>query len=71
MNRIIIFGGTTEGRKLATELAKLSVPCLYLVATDYGKMVTGDMPNVDVRIGRLDAEQMAELFRIEKPIAIV
>lgn len=71
MNRIIIFGGTTEGRKLATELAKLSVHCLYLVATDYGKMVTGDMPNVDVRIGRLDAEQMAELFRIEKPIAIV
>lgn len=71
MNKIIIFGGTTEGKELAIDLAKAQIPCIYLVATDYGKMVIDDDPFIDVRIGRLDSGQMKELFEKEKPLAIV
>ncbi len=71
MNKIIIFGGTTEGKELAIELAKAQIPSIYLVATDYGKMVIDDDPFIDVRIGRLDSGQMKELFEKEKPLAIV
>ena len=42
MNKIIIFGGTTEGKELAIDLAKAKIPSIYLVATDYGKMVIDD-----------------------------
>ncbi len=71
MNKIIIFGGTTEGKELAIDLAKAHIPSIYLVATDYGKMVIDDDPLIDVRIGRLDSGQMKELFEKEKPLAIV
>lgn len=71
MNKIIIFGGTTEGKELAIDLAKAQIPSIYLVATDYGKMVIDDDPFIDVRIGRLDSGQMKELFEKEKPLAIV
>ncbi|SEG10106.1 precorrin-6Y C5,15-methyltransferase (decarboxylating) [Butyrivibrio sp. Su6] len=71
MNKVIIFGGTTEGKELAIELAKAKIPSLYLVATDYGKKVIDDDPLVDVHIGRLGSSQMKELFEKVKPIAIV
>ena len=71
MNKIIIFGGTTEGKELAIDLAKAQIPSIYLVATNYGKMVIDDDPFIDVRIGRLDSGQMKELFEKEKPLAIV
>ena len=73
MNKVIIFGGTTEGKQLACELASYSIPSIYLVATEYGKMVLEDAygQQVDVRIGRLDAAQMQELFDKEAPAAIV
>ena len=71
MNNVIIFGGTTEGRQLAQTLAKASIPCVYSVATNYGKMVMEPSPYIDVRTGRLDYEQMQKLIDDARPQAIV
>ncbi len=71
MNKIIIFGGTTEGRQLAMDLARESIYCVYSVATEYGKMMVEDSPFIDVRIGRMDAMEMASLFAVVEPAAIV
>ena len=50
MNKVIIFGGTTEGRELASDLAKAGIGSVYMVATDYGKMVVDESPFIDVHI---------------------
>ena len=71
MNKVIIFGGTTEGRELASDLAKAGIGSVYMVATDYGKMVVDESPFIDVHIGRLDSAGMQLLFNSEEPVAIV
>ena len=60
MYRLLIFGGTTEGRLLAEYCAENSVQADVSVATDYGASLLPE--DVEVLCGRLDAEQMAELM---------
>ncbi|MDO4862644.1 MAG: precorrin-6A reductase [Ruminococcus sp.] len=61
MFRLLIFGGTTEGRELAEYCAENGINADVSVATDYGAAL---LPNkVNVLCGRLDAEQMTELIR--------
>ena len=38
---ILIFAGTTEGRKLAEHLAGAGVRCTVSVATEYGAQILG------------------------------
>ncbi|MDR1532761.1 MAG: precorrin-6A reductase [Clostridiales bacterium] len=61
---IIVFGGTSEGRKLCEELRGQDV--LLCVATDYGKT-----DGVHVRVGRLDVSGMVELFKTEQPQKVI
>ncbi len=61
MFRLLIFGGTTEGRQLAEYCANNGVNADVSVATDYGASL---LPGgVNVLCGRLDAEQMTQLIR--------
>lgn len=60
--KIVIFSGTTEGRTLSCALAKMGVPILVCVATEYGRIDQGDIPGVQVRAGRLDCAEMAKLL---------
>ena len=60
--RIVIFSGTTEGKKLSCELADLGVPVLVCVATEYGNTDQGKHPGVQVQAGRLDVGDMARLL---------
>ena len=53
MNKVIIFGGTTEGRRLAQTLAKKEIFCVYCVATDYGKDPIEESEYIEVRTRRL------------------
>lgn len=39
MSNILIFGGTTEGRELATLCDKLKLNTILCVATEYGREV--------------------------------
>lgn len=63
MNRLVIFGGTSEGRQLAEELAAPGAELLVSVATAYGAALLPPLPGVTVRAGRLEAPAMAALLR--------
>lgn len=107
--RIILFGGTTEGRELAMFMAERGLSCLVSVATEYGehallehglqeptleeceskecnhseriaeesslhgrKMHALDSCDVlEVRVQRLDKDEMVTLFREEQPVLVV
>ena len=54
--KILLFGGTTEGR----EIAASGLPVIYSVTTDYGAELA-DFPNVEPLIGRMDVSKMVDL----------
>lgn len=70
MKHIIIFSGTTEGRKLSEKLAKAQIPHMVSVATDYGELVMTESPLVTIQNGRLSQEEMYRLL-LEADIQIV
>lgn len=68
---ILIFAGTSEGRRLAEILSEKEIPAVVCVATEYGQEQIGALPGVGVRVGRLDAGQMRELIAELSPAAVV
>ena len=54
--RVLLFGGTTEGRLLAGELSRRGVPVTVSVATALGAEELDGLPGVEVLTGRLDAD---------------
>lgn len=71
MKQVIVFAGTTEGRILAEWLAAEGVDTLCCVATEYGKELMKPEPGLEVRQGRLTAEEMRELFeKEERPLVL-
>ncbi|MBR5637765.1 MAG: precorrin-6A reductase [Pseudobutyrivibrio sp.] len=71
MKKVIIFGGTTEGRKLAEALEAVDVLCIYCVATEYGKEPVTESSHIKIHAGRMDADGMLKLYECEQPDAIV
>lgn len=65
MKKVILFGGTSEGRELACKLSLLPLTLTVSVATDYGAELLEGIPGITVLTGRLDAEEMVGLFRRE------
>ena len=60
--KIVLFSGTTEGRKLSEALASCGIRHTVCVATDLGSELTGASGGVTVRTGRMDAEEMRAFF---------
>lgn len=60
--RILLFGGTTEGRLLAEGLAQAGHAVTVSVATPLGAESLGDFPAGRVLTGRLDQRAMAALL---------
>ena len=71
MCRAVIFGGTTEGRRLCEFCAGDSIPIIYCVATADGADAAAGLAGTTALIGRQTAEDMAELFVREKPEIVV
>lgn len=76
MKKIVIFAGTTEGRRLSEILADAGITHTVCVATEYGEIVmreqtdaetarTKEQPFVSLHRGRMDREQMEEFLRNE------
>ena len=61
MDKICIFGGTTEGRRLCELLADRA-EVTACVATEYGADALDDIKGVAVRTGRMDAGIMADFL---------
>lgn len=61
--RLVIFGGTTEGRELSHLLAANGAEVTVCTATAYGREEQGQAPGITVLSGRKTAEEMAVLLR--------
>ncbi|MBR5671956.1 MAG: precorrin-6A reductase, partial [Spirochaetales bacterium] len=64
-DKICIFAGTTEGRKLAA-LLKDAVEVTACVATEYGEVMLDGIHGITVHSGRMNAEEMAVFFNTHK-----
>lgn len=73
MKKIVIFAGTTEGRRLSEILADAGIAHTVCVATEYGEIVmreqtdaeaagTKGQPLVSLHRGRMDRQQMEEFL---------
>ena len=66
--KILIFGGTSEGRELAESCLQNGISTLVCVTTELGAK---QLPqNAQVTVGRLDAEDMAALISRGFPLVI-
>ena len=59
MKEILIFAGTTEGRKLSECLSKADILHTVCVATEYGELVLTENACAHVHRGRMDVEEMS------------
>lgn len=60
---IVLFSGTTEGRRLSLALAGLGAAVTVCVATEYGREEQGEADGITVLSGRLDGAGMARTVR--------
>lgn len=61
--KIVIFGGTTEGRELSLELAGLGAEVIVSVASEYGAEEQGEAPGITVVDGLKDEDGIRDLIR--------
>ncbi len=66
MSKILIFAGTTEGRKLSEHLCEKRIEHTVCVATEYGEIVLQENPYATVHMGRMDSEKMSRFFAKQK-----
>lgn len=69
-NRILVFAGTTEGRKIAEILNSVSAEAYVSVATEYGRSLLKEYRNIQVLCGRMDEDEIAD-FICKKQIGLV
>ncbi len=60
--RILLFGGTSEGRILSEYLEDRGIDTLVSVATEYGEEFIKKGQHISVRTGRLGEKEMETLF---------
>ena len=65
MEKICVFAGTTEGRKLVEFLATQPVLVTACVATEYGETLLSPAENLTISACRLTEEEMEALFRAD------
>ncbi len=63
--KVLVFGGTVEGRQVSDFLREKEVFHILCVATEYGEEVLTADRYLDIRQGRLNVMQMRELIRQE------
>lgn len=66
MQEILVFSGTSEGRKLAEILASHGISVTVCVATEYGQEVMADSERITVFVGRLNQQEIEALLQ-KKP----
>ena len=71
MKEILIFAGTTEGRKLSECLSEAGIVHTVCVATEYGEIVLKENPFAKVHQGRMNQEGMEEFLQTGEFAAVV
>lgn len=67
---VMIFAGTTEGRKLAEYVSEKGFDCYVSTATEYGGELLEHLSGIHVLSGRMDEQQIREFIQ-EKNVDIV
>ena len=71
MKEILIFAGTTEGRRLSECLAESGIVHTICVATEYGEIVLKPHPMVKVHRGRMNREEIRKFITTGEFAAVV
>lgn len=71
MKEILIFAGTTEGRKLSECLAASGIFHTVCVATEYGEIVLKTSPFLKVHRGRMEREEIKQFIQNGSFAAVV
>ncbi len=61
-NKVLIFGGTTEGRELSKILSKAGIPHTVSVATKYGADIEKSIGESEVLVGRKTSKEMEDII---------
>ena len=69
--KILLYAGTTEGRKLASYLGRRGVRLHVCVATAYGESLLPEEKNITVTHDRMDSGQMGEFMRVFEPDYVI
>ncbi|NCC01418.1 MAG: precorrin-6A reductase [Clostridia bacterium] len=70
MNKILIFAGTVEGRRLAEYLVRAGIMVHVCVATDYGEKLLPKGDGITITSKRLTTEEMRTLF-VQQDISLI
>ncbi len=62
MKKILVFGGTTEGREISEAISKKGILVDLHVATEYGNQIVEKNGNLNVVTGRLDCNQIRDII---------
>lgn len=71
MSKILIFAGTTEGRKLSERLLESGIAHTICVATEYGEIVLKEHPLASIHRGRMNQEEISEYIKKGSYAAVV
>ncbi|MFW5630800.1 MAG: precorrin-6A reductase [Acetivibrio ethanolgignens] len=71
MKEILIFAGTTEGRRLSECLGASGIGHTVCVATEYGEIVLKEHPLVRVHSGRMNQEEIREFIEKQRFAVVV
>ena len=58
MKKIVLFAGTTEGHRLCECFVQNKWQAEVFVATEYGREILPQAPNLHIHAGRLDMKQI-------------
>lgn len=71
MSELCIFAGTSEGRRLVETLSGRGVHIVVCVATEYGEVVLGEHPDVEVHAGAMPPEEIRALLTERRFLLLV
>ena len=71
MFRILIFGGTTEGRELADFCHSNRIPAAVCVTTGFGKELLSSFNTLKIITGKKDYSQIVNMLEKEKYSAVL
>lgn len=71
MKEVLIFAGTTEGRRLSEYLVEAGIPHTICVATEYGELLLEDNPLVTIHQGRMQAQEIKSLIQEKDYVAVI
>lgn len=69
--RILLFAGTTEGRKIAKALTARKIPVTAFVATEYGEEALEGIEGLRVVAGRRTSEEMEAWIKKEGAVLVI